>query len=188
MKIQSHERCCCHLGCDCSCSSRLCSFKTSFWFRLLLWVEFSRPVVPRSLPIFLSRPGGFLRGGVFSWGSGLGSDEPLLGEGGSLSTERVRFEEEQLGEEPLLATRWLVTPRSRGCRPSLSLLLELMTEQTSWRSSHRTPSSWEAARLCDHRGASDLLLPRRCHRSVCRSQLQLGLMAQKSSMPSASSA
>lgn len=76
---------------------------------LLLWVGLSRPVVPLSFSIFFSKPGPFLRGDFSRTapsGSGLGLDDPPLGEGGPLkevSRDRVLFVEEQR-EELLLAS------------------------------------------------------------------------------------
>lgn len=95
--------------------------------------------------------------------------------------------------EELLLVSWssVVTPVGGGLcltlRPSLSVLLELWMEQTSWRSltSHRDPS-WGVVGLSDKRGRF-IEESRRRHRRSRESYVQLGLMAQESSSSQSSS-
>lgn len=88
------------------------------------------------------------------------------------------FAEEQREELPLVSWSSVAEapPPAVSLKfwPSLSLLLELLMEQTSWRSpaSHRDTSAGGGASAAE---------PRRRHRLVRLSKVQLGLMAQKSS-------
>lgn len=80
--------------------------------------------------------------------------------------------EEQQEELLLDSSSSAVEAVSRRLRPSLSLpLLQLLTEQTSWQSVAVDKSG----------GGASAAESRRRHRLVCLSNVQLGLMAQKSS-------
>lgn len=109
------------------------------------------------------------------------------GEGGPLREDRVLLAEEQ--REELLLVSWsslvlvavAVLAASLGLWPSLSLLLlQLLMEQTSWRSPRDTSAGPPG-------GGASAAGSRRRHRLVCLSKVQLGLMAQKSSSSFSSS-
>lgn len=93
---------------------------------------------------------------------------------------------EEQREEPLLVS-WssvaLLVAVSLRLWPSLSLLLELWMEQTSWRS----PASYGDTSAGPPGGGASAAESRRRHRLVCLSKVQLGLMAQKSSSSFSSS-
>lgn len=120
---------------------------------------------------------------------------PPPGDGGPLndmSRDGVLLEEEQREELRLVAWSSAALLLAsfglfRFCR-SLSVLLELRMEQTSWRSSRRSHKDTSCGKLeASDEWRNSIEESRRRHRRISRSCVHLGLMAQKSSSRKSSS-